>query len=61
MLSPYKRKMSNNFLYVADVQPKLLDSLGEFEKFPWLGAAFVLVYCIFAVFAPIMGFLLLFS
>lgn len=34
--------LRQNFLQVADVQPNILDSLGEFEKFPWLGAAFVL-------------------
>ncbi|RYP45721.1 hypothetical protein DL768_007962 [Monosporascus sp. mg162] len=27
---------------VADIQPNIIQSLGEFEKFPWLGSAFVL-------------------
>lgn len=29
-------------LQVADIQPHIINSVGEFEKFPWLGSAFVL-------------------
>ncbi len=29
-------------LQVADIQANIINSLGDFEKFPWLGAAFVL-------------------
>lgn len=40
--------LSSTFLFaldttvVADIQPYIIQSVGEFEKFPWLGSAFVL-------------------
>ncbi|TVY75843.1 Efflux pump DEP3 [Lachnellula suecica] len=40
--------LSSTFLFsldttvVADIQPNIINSFGEFEKFAWLGAAFVL-------------------
>ena len=40
--------LSSTFLFaldttvVADIQPNIIQSLGEFQKFPWLGSAFVL-------------------
>ncbi|KAH7024955.1 major facilitator superfamily domain-containing protein [Microdochium trichocladiopsis] len=40
--------LSSTFLFaldttvVADIQPYIIQSVGEFQKFPWLGSAFVL-------------------
>lgn len=37
-----RQSLMCGFPQVADIQANIINSLGDFEKFPWLGAAFVL-------------------